>query len=138
MEFCRPERSIACVRRCGPAWCPNTNTCMTCLSCAQQHAAQQRMFAALDLQKQVFYARLDQELHAGASGAMEGSAATSDLVAQLMAETLSFPPVPGISPQVCSLSVSCIACLHVDSLQATCIIERRCSRSGRINATAAL
>lgn len=96
---------------------------MTFLSCAQQHAAQQRMFAALDLQKQVFYARLDQELHAGASGAMEGSAATSDLVAQLMAETLSFPPVPGISPQVCSLSVSCIACLHVDS-------RRRASLNG--------
>lgn len=35
----------------------------SCPACLQQHAAQQRVFAALDLQRQVFYARLDQELH---------------------------------------------------------------------------
>lgn len=59
------------------------------------------MFGALDTQKQVFYARLDQALHSeGAAASAAAPAATDDLVAQLMAETLSFPPVAGISPQV--------------------------------------
>lgn len=60
----------------------------------QQHAAQQRQFAALDLQRQVFYARLDQELHSS------HGQPPNDLVERLMAETLSFPPVRGTAPQV--------------------------------------
>jgi hypothetical protein len=52
------------------------------------------MFAALDLQRQVFYARLDQELH------LSRSRPPADLVERLMAETLPFPPVQNIAPQV--------------------------------------
>ena len=57
------------------------------------------------LQKQIFLARLDQELHSGPMS----PGASEELAAQLAAETLSFAAVPGCAPQVhsdCLLSIA--------------------------------